>query len=188
MAKTLARIDHLRTTEQQTNFIKQFNFKKIDVDKLLKNPTLGESYLLSEEDKKDIKQKLTKHGRRAFKRKCKFSEDEMMKQEPSKRKKTEEVQKDLEDSFKNGTIGREKFAQLCWLNDKEKAGLDNNFKDFGKEAFTTKYRLSKKDIERLKKIIEKFEKNISSLGKTSCLIVVIMSHGRKGKIYGKCRM
>ena len=93
VAKTLAKIDDLRTPEQQNNFLKQFQFTSEDIDRMLGDKTLGEQYMLSAEDEKDLKNNFQKLGRQAFKRKCKFTEDEMIELVRSKKRNTDDFQK-----------------------------------------------------------------------------------------------
>ena len=66
--------------------------------------------------------------------------------------------------------------------------MQNKFKNFGREAFRQKYELNKDDIKHLKSSIHKFKKEITSFSDTSCLVVIVMSHGRNGKVYGKLKL
>ena len=197
VAKAFARCDDIQP-ENYDDFTKQFQLTENDVEKMIEDKNLGRKYMLTVEDRKDLDEKFEMSGRAAFKRKCKFNEEEMMQLESDRRKMgkdefeqnykiTDDFKEVIVNGLKDDTFGRENFVCGSKLGKKEIDEIQNKFKNFGKEAFRQKYELSKDNIKQLKSSIDKFKTEITSFSETSCLVVIVMSHGINGKVYGKLK-
>ena len=194
VAKAFVRCDDI-PPDNYDNFIKQFQLTPDDVERMLEDKKLGETYMLTVEDIKDLEKGFEMSGRTAFKRKCKFNEEEMMQLEFDRRLAKDEFEQkykittDFKKVISNGlfddTVGREDFVSRSMLSKKEIDEVQNHFKNFGKEAFRKKYAFEDDDIKKLKESISNFKKQVRALKDTSCLVVIVMSHGRNGKVYGR---
>ena len=116
-------------------------------------------------------------------RKCKSKEDKEQFQE-NYRLSTKEMET-LETSFAES----DKYWELLKLHDDEKKEFEkawrDQFHDLGIQEFIQRYKLSFEDMTKLKKIIKDLlQYKKKPLKETGCLVVVIMSHGKNGKVLG----
>ena len=150
------------------------------------------------DDIAEFEKKFKIAGREAFKRRCKFTEREMKQIEndiskicktgkqtfEAKYKLVEEDINEIEASFRNNEISRESLAHKFKLSDVELQEIEQKFQGFGREALIQKYKLKDSDMTELRNTIEEFKQHTVPLHNTSSLIVVMMSHGENGKVYG----
>ena len=201
--KAFTNKDELNTPEQIEAFLKQFQLNELTMKEIERNfERHGTNTLkrlkFNADDIAEFEKKFRVAGREAFKRRCKFTEREMKqiefdisqiprtgKQEfEAKYKLVEKNIDEIEDSFRNKELSRESLVQKFKLGDVELREIEQKFSGFGREALIQKYKLKDSDMRELRNTIEEFKQHTVPLHNTSSLIVVVMSHGEYGKVYG----
>ena len=128
VAKAFARCDDI-PPENYDDFTKQFQLTENDVEKMIEDKNLGRKYMLTIEERKDLKESFEMSGRATFKRKCKFNEEEMMQLESGRAK-----------------MGKDEFEQNYKITDDFKEVIVNGLKydNFGREDLVCRSKLGKK--------------------------------------------
>ena len=99
-------------------------------------------------------------------------------------------------TFNLKKMGREKFAKKFKFHDEEmtefEKAVNDHFITLGRKTLAERYKLNPLEMDRLKGFIkrlseledEKTKRQIALRG-VSCFVLVVLTHGDMGKVYGK---